>query len=170
MLPDGSGLDLLKELRNTYSNIPVLMLTALNTPEDVVRGLKSGGDDYMPKPFNIEEFAARVEALMRRAERVPETIVKGRLKIDVAADQAFLNGLDMLLTQKEFSLLFLFVQHEGRTMSAEYLYEKVWGYPMGGDNRTLKKHLSNLRKKLEEGRSGYQITAARGEGYCFEKT
>jgi len=170
MLPDGSGLDFLKELRDASSNIPVLLLTALNTPEDVVRGLKSGGDDYMPKPINIEELVARVEALMRRAARVPETIVKGSLKLDIAAGQAFLDDKDMLLTQKEFSLLLLFVQNDGRAMSADYLYEKVWRHPMNEDNRALKKHLSNLRKKLEEEDCGYQIIATRGEGYCFEKT
>jgi DNA-binding response OmpR family regulator len=129
MLPDGSGLDFIRELRKT-SDVPVLLLTGLTTPQDIVRGLEDGGDDYLTKPYDFAVLIARIEALLRRAGRVPGSITKGSLRLDLSAGQAFLNGKDMLLAQKEFLLLLAFVQNEGETMSADYLYEKIWGQPM----------------------------------------
>jgi DNA-binding response OmpR family regulator len=170
MLPDGNGLDLLLELRAQGVKTPILMLTAWGRNENIAHGLRAGANDYISKPFSYDVLLARVETMFRNVEQVPETVARGPLKLDIAANRAFLNGEDMLLTHKEFALLLLFLQYEGRTMSAEYLYEKVWGQPINDDNRTLKKHLSNLRKKLEEGNSGYEITMSRGEGYRFEKT
>jgi DNA-binding response OmpR family regulator len=170
MLPDGNGLEFLKELRAGGSKIPVIMLTAWSESFNIAKGLRAGANDYLGKPFEYEVLLARVEALFRNVEQIPEVVERGPLKLDITAGRAFLNNVDMLLTQKEFSLLLLFAQNEKRAMSAEYLYEKVWRQAIGDDNRTLKKHLSNLRKKLEDGNSGYKIIATRGEGYCFEKT
>jgi DNA-binding response OmpR family regulator len=170
MLPDGNGLEFLKELRAAGNKIPVIMLTAWGESFNVVKGLRAGANDYMGKPFEYEVLLARMETLFRNVEHIPETVQRGPLKLDITAGQAFLDGADMLLTQKEFSLLLLFAQNEECAMNAEYLYEKVWKQTIVDDNRTLKKHLSNLRKKLEDGNSGYKITATRGEGYCFEKT
>lgn len=166
MLPDGSGLDFMEELRQ-YSQTPVLLLTGLTTPEDVVRGLTAGGDDYLPKPYDFGVLLARVEALLRRAQQVPERIHKERLCLDVTADVATLDGADLLLSQKEFSLLLIFVQNENRIISAEYLYEKVWKQPMVGNVNALKSALKRLRAKLEG--SGYCIGLSKGEGYCFER-
>jgi DNA-binding response OmpR family regulator len=165
-LPDGNGLDFLRELRQT-SQIPVLLLTAFGAVKDTTAGLDAGGDDYLAKPYNVKELRARVDALTRRAARVPETLTKGRLKADVVAGQAFLDGRDMLLTQKEFSALLLLMQHENETLSAEYIYEKVWRRDMIGDDNPIKVTLSKLRQKLTD--SGYVIAAKRGEGYSFEK-
>jgi DNA-binding response OmpR family regulator len=171
LLPGGaSGLDFLEELRAS-SGVPVLLLTSLGAAEDIVRGLAAGGDDYLPKPFNIDVFLARVEALMRRASRMPEILTRGPLRLDISASQAFLNGEDLLLTQKEFSLLLFFAQNEGRVISAEVLYEKLWGQPMADDPRAVKYHISRLRKKIAPG--GYDITfqhGGRGEGYRFART
>ena len=167
MLPDGNGLDFLKELREAGSNVPVIMLTAWNENADVAKGLRAGANDYLGKPFGYEVLLARVEALFRNVLRVPDTVEKGPLKLDIAASRALLNGQDMMLTQKEFSLLLLFTQREGRTMSAEYLYEKVWGQPMADDYNAVKYQISRLRGKLYD--SGYAITTKRGEGYRFEK-
>ena len=167
MLADGDGRKFCREIQGTL-DVPILFVSALDNDDDVIVGLRAGGDDYLPKPFKFEILEARIEALLRRAARVPETVAKGSLKLDIAANQAFLDGLDMLLTQKEFSLLLLFMQHEGRMMSAEYLYEKVWKLPLNDDARTVKYHVSNLRKKLFG--SGYSITAKRGEGYCFQQS
>ncbi|MCL1941315.1 MAG: response regulator transcription factor, partial [Synergistaceae bacterium] len=149
-LPDGDGVVFLKELRRV-SQIPVLILTASQTPEKATASFDSGGDDYLRKPYDLKEFRARVDAMMRRAALVPEAVVKGPLKLDVASGTAFLNGEDMLLAQKEFSLLLLFVQHEGRTISSEYLYEKVWNRPMAEDDSALKNVIYRLRKKLKSG-------------------
>lgn len=166
MLPDGSGLDFMRELRQ-YSRVPVLLLTGLTTPEDIVRGLNAGGDDYLAKPYDFGVLLARVKALLRRAEHVPEQLTKGRLSLDVTADVATLDGADLLLTPKEFALLLLFTQNEGRFISAEYLYEKVWKHPMAGDSNALKSALKRLRAKLEG--SGYEIALSKGEGYQFER-
>lgn len=166
MLPDGNGLDFIAELRK-YSQTPVLLLTGLTAAEDVVRGLTAGGDDYLPKPYDFDVLLARVEALLRRAQQVPERIQKGRLCLDVTADVATLDGVDLLLSQKEFSLLLIFVQNEERYISSEYLYEKVWKQPMAGDSNALRSTLKRLRAKLEG--SGYCIALSKGEGYQFER-
>lgn len=166
MLPDGSGLDFMVELRK-YSQVPVLLLTGLTTPEDIVRGLTAGGDDYLPKPYDFGVLLARVEALLRRAEQVPECIHKGRICLDITADVATLDGVDLLLSQKEFALLIIFVQNEERFIGAEYLYEKVWKQPMVGNSNTLKTTINRLRDKIKS--SGYRIAWSRGEGYCFER-
>ena len=165
MLPDGSGLDFMAELRKV-SQTPVLLLTGLTTPEDIVRGLTAGGDDYLPKPYDFGVLLARVEALLRRAQQVPERIQKGRLILDVTADVATLDGTDLMLSQKEFSLLLIFVQNEERFIGAEYLYEKVWNQAMAGNSNTLKTTINRLREKIKS--SGYRIAWSRGEGYCFE--
>jgi DNA-binding response OmpR family regulator len=145
------------------------MLTAWGEPKDVSRGLRLGANDYLSKPLAYEVLLARVEAMFRNAGQVPEIVEKGALRLDVMAAQAFLNGADMLLTQKEFSLLLLFTQNEDRTISAEYLYEKVWKQPVNDDKRTLQKHVSALRKRLADGNYTYVINAVYGVGYCFEK-
>ncbi|MGD9663308.1 MAG: response regulator transcription factor [Porticoccaceae bacterium] len=166
MLPDGCGLGFMADLRQ-YSKVPILLLTGLTTPEDVVRGLTAGGDDYLSKPYDFEVLLARVEALLRRAEQIPEKLTRDRLSLDVAAGVAMLDGADLLLTQKEFSILLIFVQNEARFISAEYLYEKVWKQPMSGNSNTLKTTINRLREKMKT--CGYIIEWSRGEGYCFEK-
>ncbi len=166
MLPDGSGLDFMAELRQ-HSKVPILLLTGLTTPEDVVRGLTSGGDDYLSKPYDFGVLLARVEALLRRAEQIPEKLTRDRLSLDVGAGAATLDGVDLLLTQKEFALLLLFAQNTGRFISAEYLYEKVWKQPMAGDSQAFRKTLHRLREKIKG--SGWLIEVSRGEGYSFER-
>jgi DNA-binding response OmpR family regulator len=165
MLPDGSGLDFLKELRRD-TDIPVLFLTALGEPGDTVKGLRAGGDDYMSKPYDNAELLARIETLLRRTLNPLKTLAKGRLTLNMISCMAFVNGRDLLLSPKEFAVLLFLAQNEGKTVSAEYLYKEVWGLPMN-DNRTLKKHLSGLRKKLEDKAGGCEISNVRGEGYCF---
>ena len=165
MLPDGSGLDFMAELRK-YSQTPILLLTGLTAPEDIVRGLTAGGDDYLPKPYDFGVLLARVEALLRRAENIPEKLVRRRLALDVTADVATLDGVDLLLSQKEFALLLIFVQNEERFISAEYLYEKVWKQPMAGSSNTLKTTINRLREKIKC--CDYRIVCSLGEGYCFE--
>jgi DNA-binding response OmpR family regulator len=169
MLPDGNGLDFLRELREAGSKIPVIMLTAWGENADVARGLRAGANDYLGKPFDYEVLLARVEALFRNAETVPGVIEKGPLTLKVKTARANIRGKDMLLKPKEFALLLELAENEGRVISAERLYETVWEAPMAGDNRTLKKHVSILRKRLEDEGSGYTISAVYGEGYRFEK-
>jgi len=167
-LPDGNGLDFLRELRKT-SNVPVIALTNSKEDEDIVKGLESGCDDYMPKPYTFPVLCARIERLLRRASQMPEKKEFATLKVDVFSQQAFVNGENLSLAQKEFLLLLFFMENEGKIMGADYLYEKIWGQSMNNDNRTLKKHISAIRRKLEDANSVYNITNLRGEGYCFDK-
>jgi len=164
-LPDGNGLTFLQEMRKT-SNIPVLMLTAMGTPEDIIQGLEAGGDYYLTKPHQLEVFLTHVDALMRRAAMIPDTLVIGSIKIEVASNRAYISGVDMGLQQKESSLLMQFIQRPEENLSAEYLYEKVWGQKMMGDDNSLRAAVSKLRTKLDG--SGYTIVKSRGEGYSFE--
>ncbi len=164
-MPDGSGLDFLRELRET-SQIPVLLLTGYGETKDIVQGFQGGCNDYLTKPYTFEVLHVRLLRLLQNAEQVPETIAKGPFSLNLTSMIAYRNGEDMLLTQKEFALLLLFLQNEGKTMSAEYIYEKVWGQNMAGDIRAVKFQVSHLRKKIEG--SGYAIPNLRGGSYRFE--
>ena len=164
-LPDGSGLDFLAALRRA-STVPVLLLTSLGTDDDIIKGLEMGGNDYLSKPVTAGVFLARIRAALRNSASVPETLTKGALTLRFASSQALLNGVDMLLSQKEFALLSFFVQHERQTLTVETLYEKVWGQPMNDNSNAVKFQISRLRKKLEG--SGHTISAEYGEGYRFE--
>jgi DNA-binding response OmpR family regulator len=166
MLPDGNGLDLLTEIRAAGSKVPIIILTAWGEPKDVSRGYRLGATAYLSKPFEHEAVLAAVEGIFDNMQQVPEEIEKGPLTLQMASMIALLNGVDILLTQKEFALLLLFIQNEGKTMSAEYLYEKVWGQSLNNDTRAVKLQVSNLRTKTEG--SGYAIQAVRGAGYRFE--
>jgi len=166
LLPDGSGLELLHELRAAGSRMPVLLLTAWGKAADVARGLRAGANDYLAKPFEYEVLLARLETMFRNAELMPDAVSHGPVSVDILSRQAFLGGENMFLTQKEVSLLQLFVQNPGKIIEADYLYEKVWGQPLAGNDNAMKVMMSKLRAKLQG--SGYTITASRGEGYCYE--
>jgi len=167
MLPDGIGLDLLTEIREAGNKVPVIMLTAWDKPYDVARGLRLGANDYLSKPFEYEVLLARVEAMFRNVEQMPERITRGTLSLNVLSGQAFVKNDDLLLAKKEFNLLLLFVQNEDTVMSAEYLYEKIWGQKMAGDSRALGNVVSRLRQKMKG--SGYTISTEYGNGYRFER-
>jgi len=166
MLPDGSGLDFLSELRQE-KNIPVLILSALGKLEDKLKGYEAGGNGYLPKPYDNTELLYTIESMLKLKEQVPEVITRGALTLLVSSNQALVNDVDIGLTKDiEFSLLNFFVQEENRTLTAEYLYQKVWGQPIAGNNRALITAVSGVRKKLEG--SGFTITTVRGTGYRFE--
>lgn len=165
-MPDGSGLYFLRELRET-SKTPVLLLTESGKDKDIELGFKSGCNDYLPKPYSFGVLLARLRNLLKSAEQIPEKVEKGSLTLKTAPMTAYLNGVDLMLSQKEFSLLLLFIQNENHMMSREYLYEQVWGRPMNGDNQALKKVVSRLRSKLIN--SGFSISADYGEGYHFKQ-
>jgi len=164
-LPDGSGLDFLTELRKN-SDIPVLILTAHSSTEDIIRGFELGSDDYLTKPYDLSIFLMRVETLLRRASAIPETLEFGTIKLFPASGIALLDGEDMLLSQKEYSILQLLVQNPEKILSPEFIYEKVWGQEMIEGDNALKVAIAKLRKKLTD--SAYTVTASRGEGYYIE--
>jgi len=165
-LPDGNGLDFLKKLREE-SDIPVLILTAHGRPEDIVRGIELGSDDYLTKPYDLEVFLVRVESLLRRASVVPETLEYDTITLYPASGIALLDGEDMMLSHKEYSILQLIVQNREKILSAEHIYEKVWGQEFIESDGSLKVAIARLRKKFSD--SVYTITASRGEGYYLER-
>lgn len=171
MLPDGNGLEFLSEIR-ARTSAPVLLLTALADKDDRLAGLRAGGDDYIVKPYDLDELRERVAAFLRRKKmyeaHTPQKLTRGPLSLDVIAHRAFLNGEDMLLAPKEFALLLLLVQHEGRPLSKEYLYETVWKLPANNDARAVWTHLSVLKKKLTASTGGrVQIVSERSRGYLL---
>ncbi len=150
MLPDGNGLDFMRELRKT-SGVPVLLLTGLTTPQDIVRGLDDGGDDYLTKPYDFTVLLAHIEAMLRRASHVPERLVNGSLTLDIRSGCAMLGGVDMLLPPKEFAVLLLLLEKEGQILSKDYIYETIWKQsPDAGVGSIVKNIISRLRRKLGE--------------------
>jgi len=176
MLPDGSGLTLLKEIRanSNISSMPVLLLTAMGEPNDIVNGLSCGADDYLAKPYDLNVLAERINALLRRTRTVADSVSFGSLQLNLITSSAFYGGKDLQLTQKEFAIIFLLVQNKGKPLTAKYLYEKVWGLPLDEDteanrNTPLRTHISNLKKKLSDINNELIIETSRGEGYSLIK-
>ena len=166
MLPDGNGFDFMTELRDICA-APVLFLTAKDEREDKLKGLRAGGNDYITKPYDVDELRERVANFLSFARRPPPRMKLGALELDVATLMAFVNGADMALSPKEFALLRFFAQNEGNALSAEYLYTRVWKTSMVEDSQAVRATVSRLRAKMTG--SGYTITSQRYEGYCFEK-
>lgn len=168
LLPDGSGLDFIPELKGLTS-APVLMLTGKRDYEDMVKGLTGGADDYMTKPYRVEELLARIVALLHRreTERGNDMLIRGPLILDTVAQRGLLNGEDLLLQPREYAALYFFMQHEGERISAQRLYETLWKLPAAGSASAAKTAVSRLRRKLSG--SGFTITSGWGAGYCFER-
>ena len=168
LLPDGNGLAFISELRQS-TQAPVLLLSSRRDYEDIVNGLTGGADDYMTKPYRIEELLARIVGLLRRREAMcpPAEVARGPLVMDTVAQRGFLFDRDMLLQPREYAILLFLIQNEGRGISAEQLYEAVWKLPAAGNAGAVRTAVSRLRRKLAG--SGYTITSGRGAGYCFEK-
>ncbi|MCP3978284.1 MAG: response regulator transcription factor [bacterium] len=151
-LPDGDGLDLCRELRSRGRSVPVIILTARDAPEQRVRGLDVGADDYVVKPFHVPELIARVRSVLRRAGR---TVGPGRAQWkDLAADpesRSARRGERVLdLTRREFDLLLFFLRFPGRTWTRDQILDRVWGAMYEGDSRTVDLHVRRLRSKIED--------------------
>lgn len=157
MLPDGSGLEALKFVKEKNPETACIMLTALGKEEDKVRGLNLGADDYIVKPFSVLELTARVNACMRRIKR-PEKLTVGELVLDEATMTVTLSGEPLALNRKEFELLKYFMENAGKVLPREKLLTAVWGYESGG-TRTLDNHVARLRKL------GVKIETVFGVGY-----
>ena len=144
MLPDGNGLDVLKNVKSRYPLVSCIMLSALSKEEDKVNGLNVGADDYVAKPFSVLELAARVNAALRRKRKSDEVTVGG-LTLNYDTMEVRLRGERLDLNKKEFELLKYFMQHPGKVLSRETILLEVWGYEQG-ETRTLDNHISRLRK------------------------
>jgi DNA-binding response OmpR family regulator len=166
MLPDLDGLSLLRRLRDEGSRIPILVLTARDSIEDRVRGLRLGGDDYVCKPFSFEELLARVRVLIRRANGfVRNRLAWSRLVLNLDAREASWDEASLHLTPKEFALLEALLLNKGRTLSRTKLIEHLYGYDSDCDSNVIDVHMANLRRKLKSAAGQSLIQTVRGFGF-----
>ena len=173
MLPDGNGLDICKWFRRK-SLRPVLFLTGNSNVQDKVEGLGQGGDYYLTKPYHFDEFLAVIQMLLKRQQKLEQSIQEsqqiliGNLRLDFSNGRAYLNDTDIFLTRTEFSLLKLLVENQEKVFSPQELYEAVWGTSAGTDTRTVRRHIFNLRTKINaENTDDYDILSVYGKGYLF---
>lgn len=170
LLPDGNGLDALPELKE-LTTAPVLLLSNLSEPKDVVKGLMDGGDDYMRKPYDLEELLARTVTLLRKEKKYlynsnKPMINYGDLTLDLVNIRAFYGTQDLELTLRDFSLLAILVQHKDSIISSEELYSSAWGMDVHDETRAVRKQISRLRIKLEDKSDGkVSIISEYGKGY-----
>ena len=166
MLPDRSGLDLLKEWRQFGFNEPVLILSARNAVKDRIQGLELGADDYLPKPFSLEELVARLRALGRRQAQHKETVLQHReLRLDLLARSVTVGDTPVALTAREFALLEAFLQNVGRILTRSLLMEKVWESHYDVDPNLLDVYMSRLRGKIDPLTAKPMFETVRGIGY-----
>lgn len=175
VLPDGSGLELCRRLRERQPALPVVFLSSLDRSSDKIAGLESGGDDYVTKPFHPGELLARVRAIIRRADpaaevRPPQQKIAAAmgLELDLANRAAYLNGINLNCTRLEVELLHQLVKFPGQALSHAFLTEQIWGYKNVSDATLLKGHVSSIRRKLREaGGDEDLIRTVHGVGYSF---
>ena len=172
MLPLVSGLEICRQLRRTPTtrDIPIIMLTAKSEEDDRIRGLNSGADDYVTKPFSPQELIARVRAVLRRATPGvnAELLHCGELEMDLSAHRVRRNGREIQLGPTEFRLLRHFMQHPGRVFSREQLLDMVWGRDVYIEPRTVDVHIRRLRKALNKEIENDLIRTVRSAGYALE--
>ncbi len=168
MLPDGDGVDVCRRLRQRGVTTPILMLTALAATDEKVTGLDAGADDYLIKPFDLEELVARIRALLRRGEASESTQLRyDDLHIDLARRSVTRAGKPISLTNKEFALLEFFVRRKDRVLSRTTIGDHVWDADSESDSNVIDVYVSMLRKKIDKGFSKPLIHTVIGAGYMF---
>ncbi|MEV7682590.1 response regulator transcription factor [Streptomyces sp. NPDC088341] len=171
MLPDMDGLQVLRELRAALPDVCVLFLTARDTVEDRIAGITAGGDDYVTKPFSLEEVLARLRGLLRRAGMAREPggdrLVVGELMMDEGAREVTRAGVVVDLSPTEFELLRFLMRNARRVLSKEQILDRVWSYDFGGQAHVVELYISYLRKKIDAGRTPL-IHTVRGVGYVLK--
>jgi two-component system, OmpR family, phosphate regulon response regulator PhoB len=173
MLPGLSGIEICRRLRSREDtrDIPVIMLTARGEETERIRGLATGADDYVVKPFSVPELIARVRSILRRAnpEAVAERLEAGDIALDRATRRVMRGGRDLNLSPTEFRLLEHLMRHPGRVFTRDQLLNAVWGHDIYVDDRTVDVHIGRLRKSLNRGRARDPIRTVRGTGYAFDE-
>lgn len=168
MLPGTSGLDVLRTARASGVRTPVIMLTAKGTLPDKLEGFEAGCDDYLVKPFSIDELVARIEVLHRRtADRPAPELAAGDLRLNLAAKRVAIGSREVDLTPTELSILELLIRYRGQVVTRKMLCEHVWGFDWDGPTNVIEVHITRLRGKLDKGRSGSCILTVRGRGYAL---
>ncbi|MDA2434898.1 response regulator transcription factor [Bacillus cereus] len=166
MMPNLNGFEVAKMIRN-QSNIPIIMLTALEEEQDQMKGFDLGIDDYITKPFSFHVLMRRVEAVLRRSnnQSTDNHFVFRELHVDSDAYKVYVNKIEVPLTTKEFEILQLLIQNEKKVLTRENIVEKIWGYEYAGDTRMIDTHIKNIRKKLD---TPY-IKTVKGIGYKIDE-
>ncbi|TFH37340.1 MAG: response regulator transcription factor [Anaerolineales bacterium] len=167
--PGLDGLEVCRRLRST-SDVPILMLTAKDSVADRVQGLDAGADDYLVKPFALNELLARVRALIRRARSdEPEILSFATLRLDTGTHQAFRDQRVFDLTAKEYELLELFLRHPRQVLTRDQIFDRVWGYDFGGESNIIEVYVRYLRQKSEVNGEPRLIHTVRGVGYVLRE-
>jgi len=171
-MPNVDGLTVCRRLRSAGSRMPILVLTARTEVSDRVSGLDAGADDYLPKPFSLDELFARIRSLLRRStygddEAELREVTVDDLRIDDASRRAWRGDREMELTKTEFDLLQLLAYNAGVVLSHSTIYDRIWGYDFGPDSKALAVYIGYLRRKTEEGGESRLIQTVRGVGYTL---
>ncbi len=172
LLPDGSGLELCRDLRGITS-APILFVTCLGEKSQIIQGLRAGGDDYVVKPFDADELIARIEVQLRRLKQFRQDngdILPAPLTLEPDERRAKWNGKDLVLSPKEYLLLSVLCRNRNRFTTAEELYSEIWGMSVQQDVRTVKVHISGLRRKLYNaaGEQSFELVFRKDRGYRLE--
>jgi two-component system response regulator MprA len=170
MLPGIDGLEVCRRIRAGGGDLAILMLTARDDVRDRVKGLETGADDYLVKPFSFEELLARVRALLRRRSAPAGEVLRfADLDLDVDAREARRAGRTFALTTTEYNLLLLFMRHPRKVLLRDFIMERVWAYDFGGDSNVLEVYVRYLRNKMEDGGGSRLIHTVRGAGYVLKE-
>jgi DNA-binding response OmpR family regulator len=168
-LPDGDGLNLLHQWRKSGFNEPVIILSARNSVQDRIKGLDFGADDYLPKPFSLQELLARLRSLLRRHSNVKDTVLEHRgLRLDLVGRTLHFNGNPVELTSRELALLEIFMQNPGRILTRTLICERVWSTPGEVDANLLDVYMSKLRTKFDIEGEKPLFKTVRGVGYKLQ--
>ncbi len=171
MLPVVDGLTILTTMRSVGVRTPVLMLSALGDVDERVRGLRAGGDDYLTKPFDPEEMAARLEVLLRRSQTAPApfatTLTVGPLRLDLISRKVFRDGDEIALLPTEYRVLEYMMRNAGQTITRTMLFEAVWGYHFDPGTNLIEVHMGRLRKKIDPPDAKQMIQTVCGAGYIL---
>jgi DNA-binding response OmpR family regulator len=170
MLPRVNGYEICRTARVRHLQMPIIMLTAKGQEEDIVRGLESGADDYVTKPFSIRELLARVKAFLRRQGQEADSLEFGDFRLDRSAHKLFRQGTEVVLTSKEFRLLEFFLQRAGRALTRDTILDAVWGNDVIVTDRSVDRCVTTLRSKIEsDPHNPVFIRTIRDIGYRFER-
>ena len=169
-MPGMTGLELCRNIRDTFGyQMPVLMLTALGTTDDVVNGLQAGADDYIAKPFKFVELLARIQVLLRRAASNGTNTVCGDLRLDASTHKAYRQDVERELSIKEYRLLQYMMEHEGEILSRRQLLRDVWDRDFDTNTNIVDVYVRYLRQKIDDGFQQKMIQTVVGTGYCLKK-
>ena len=169
LMPEIGGLDVCRSLRHRGDPVPILVVTARDAVDDRVEGLDAGADDYLVKPFAVEELRARVRALLRRTGAGNDAVQFGDVTLDVTTREVHRGERRLQLTRTEFNLLELFMRNPRQVLTRSQIYERVWGYDFGATSNALWVYIGYLRRKLEEGGEPRLLHTVRGVGYALRE-